>query len=72
VVHKVPEHDVKVTVWRVCVCTKSVPVFFKETVNSYHYWLILTPFFKELTQEEKMYCYFMHSNAMQPTQQISY
>jgi len=29
-------------------------MFFKETINSYHYiQLILTPFFTELTQEQK-------------------
>jgi len=55
-----------------CMHKITVPVFFKERVNLYHYWLILTQFFKELTQEEKMYCYFMHSKDMQPTQQTPY
>jgi hypothetical protein len=72
-VYEVPVHDLKVRVWNaVSMCKITMPVFFKEIVNSYHYhWLILTPFFRELTQG-KMYCYFMHSNATQPIQQTSY
>jgi cell division inhibitor SulA len=50
-------------------CTASAckiiqPMFFEETINSNCYTqLILTPFFRELT-EEKMYSYFMQDNAM--------
>ena len=54
-VHDVPLHDLKVTVWcAVSECKIIKQMFFKETINSYHYiQLILTPFFTELTQEQK-------------------
>jgi hypothetical protein len=36
------------------------PLLFEETINSNHYiQLILTPIFRELTEEEQMYGYFM-------------
>jgi hypothetical protein len=56
-IHKVPLHDVKFEVW----CAISAhrihgPVFFQETINSERYVrVILNPFFRELTEEEKTY-----------------
>ena len=54
-VYNVPLHDLKVTVWcAVTECKIINQMFFKETINSYHYiQLILTLFFRELTQEQK-------------------
>ena len=54
-VHNVPLHVLKVTVWcAVSECKIIKQIFFTETINSYHYiQLILSPFFRELTQEQK-------------------
>jgi hypothetical protein len=67
-----PMHNLKVIAW----CAESTckiigPMSFEETINSGCYiWLILTPFFRELT-EEKMYGYFMQDNATAHTADFS-
>jgi thiamine phosphate synthase YjbQ (UPF0047 family) len=39
-------------------------MFFHETINSKHYvTLVLSPFFDQLTDEEKSYRHFMQDNA---------
>ena len=54
-VHDVPLHVLKGTILcAVSECEIINQMFFKETINSYHYiQLILTPFFREVTQEQK-------------------
>jgi hypothetical protein len=54
-IYDVSLHVLEVTVWcGVSECKITQQMFFKETINSYHYiQLILTPFFTELTQEHK-------------------
>jgi hypothetical protein len=37
-VHDLPLHDLKARVWReMCLCKTTGPMFFRETVNTYHY-----------------------------------
>jgi hypothetical protein len=54
-IHEAPLHDVKIGVWCAISAHRIIgPVFFQETINSKRYArLILTPFFRELTEEEK-------------------
>jgi hypothetical protein len=63
-VHEVPQHDLKVGVWRAIGARRTVePVSFHETVNSDRYVrLILSPLFGQLT-DEKSYGHFMQDNA---------
>jgi hypothetical protein len=47
------------------VCRIIGHTLFEETVTSYpSIQLILTPFFRELTEEENKYSYFMQDSAM--------
>jgi hypothetical protein len=65
-VHEVPLHDLKVGFWCATSARRTIqPVFFfHETVNSQRYvGLILSPFFGQLTDEEKSYGHFMQDNA---------
>jgi hypothetical protein len=64
-IHEVPLHDVKIGVWCAISAHRIIgPVFFQETINSERYVrLILTPFFRELTEEEKTDGYFVQDNA---------
>jgi hypothetical protein len=64
-VHEVPLHDLKVGVWCAISARRIIgPVFFHETINSERYVrLILSPFFDQLTDEEKSYGHFMQDNA---------
>jgi hypothetical protein len=64
-IYEVPLHDVKIGVWCAISAHRIIgPVFFQETINSELYVkLILTPFFRELTEEEKTNGYFMQDNT---------
>jgi hypothetical protein len=61
----VPLHDLKVGVWCAISARRIIePVFVHETINSERYVrLILSPFFDQLTDEEKSYGHFMQDNA---------
>jgi hypothetical protein len=49
----------------VSACKIIGPLFHEEIIKSdHHFQLILTPFFRELIAEDKMYSYFMQNNAM--------
>jgi hypothetical protein len=73
VVPEVHSHDPKVGVWCAVSARKVIgPVFFEETINSYRYVeLILLPFFQGLTEEEKLYGYFMQDGTMAHTADFS-
>jgi hypothetical protein len=54
--HEIPLYDLKITVWwAMNVCKIIWPMLLEETINSHYYCvhLYLTPFFKELTEQEK-------------------
>jgi hypothetical protein len=55
-IHNVPLHPVKVSVWCAVSARRIVgPVFFNETINYKRYvWVILRQFFPELTKEERL------------------
>jgi hypothetical protein len=64
-IHEVPLHDVKIGVWCAISAHRIIgSVFCQYTINSERYVrLILTPFFRELTEEEKTCGYFKQDNA---------
>jgi hypothetical protein len=57
---EIPFHDVKVCVWRALSAQRIIGfIFFRDTIISNSYVRqILQPFFKHLTDEEKVYDYF--------------
>lgn len=63
--HELPLHDSKIGVW--CAVSENRilgPIFYEETINSDRYVrLILTPFFEQLVEEEKLHRHFMQDNA---------
>ena len=72
-IQEIPHYDRKVGVW----CAVSArciigPIFYKQTVNTERYQnYILTPFFHELTEEEKSYRWFQQDSATAHTAEES-
>jgi hypothetical protein len=67
-VYEVPLHDLKVGVWCAISVRRTIqPMSFHKTINSERYVrLILSLFFSQLTDEEKLYGHFVQDNATAP------
>jgi hypothetical protein len=63
-VDQVSLHDLEVTVWYAVSARKIQQLRFFKKNSGHHIQLLLTPFLKELTEEEKVYSYLVQDNAM--------
>lgn len=69
---QMPLHDIKVGVWCAISARRIITIFFDDTINSNRYVTnILTPFFDQLTEEEKLYSYFQQDGATAHTAEKS-
>jgi hypothetical protein len=66
-VHELPLHVLKVGVWCVISAEDNWACVFSTSSSKHFVTLILSPFFDQLTDENKLYRHFMQDNAMAHT-----
>jgi hypothetical protein len=64
-IHELPLHDEAIGVWCAISAHRIIgPIFYDDAVNAARYMNnILSPFFAELTEEERLYSVFQQDSA---------